>query len=328
MFRSLCAPGAATSMRGDLLFKCMIAIALLVSTHAMGAARPAAIVTILQGRATVIRALSQFDAAEGMRLLADDLVKTDKDTFLRIEYDDQSSIEVGPETQLQVNHPAARKKTNRPALYVLEGWLKLGAGKSESGGRPAFASVGMDVVDLTGVMVMRGANASRELFAEQGTARWVDRDPHGAEPVTLKQGDFLVAAQDRTPQMQPRPSADFTAALPRPFRDTLPFRYDLFKDRSVAPKNPVPFNYADVEAWLNAEPSIRRQFVVMWRRKADNAAFRASLDHDLQKHPEWDPVLHPEKYEPPPQPPAPTSPAAGSQPPPPPAPASTSPQNQ
>jgi hypothetical protein len=320
MFRSLRAPGAVTRIRGDLLFKCMIAIALFASAHAAGATRPVGIVTILQGRATVIRALSQFEAAEGMRLLADDLVKTDKDTFLRIEYEDQSSIEVGPQTQLQVNHPAARKK-NRPALYVLEGWVKLSGGKADGGGKPAFASVDMDVVDLTGVMVMRGDNASRELFAEQGTARWVDRDPHGAEPVTLKQGDFLVAAQDRPPKTQPRPSADFTAAVPRPFRDTLPFRYNLFKDRAVAPKGQVPFTYADVEPWLNAEPAIRRQFVVMWRRKADNSAFRASLDHDLQKHPEWDPVLHPEKYEPPPEPAAPASPAAVSQPSPPPPPA-------
>jgi hypothetical protein len=303
-------------MRGALVSKWMMAIALLASAHAAGATKPGGIVTILEGRATVIRALSQFDAAEGMRLLADDLVRTDKDTFLRIEYEDQTAIEVGPQTQLQVNHPAARKKSNRPALYVLEGWLKLGAGKLDAGGKPAFASVGMDVVDLTGVMVMRGDTGSRELFDEQGAARWVDRDPHGAEPVALKQGDFLIAVLDRPPRTQPRPSAAFTAALPRPFRDTLPFRYAQFKDRSVLPKAQVPFTYEDVEPWINAEPSIRRQFVAMWRRKADNPAFRASLDRDLQKHPEWDPVLHPEKYEPPPSPPpgpATTSPAAPAQ---------------
>lgn len=308
------------------MFKCVIAIALLASAPAGGATRPGGIVTILQGRATVIRALTQFDAAEGMRLLADDLVRTDKDTFLRIEYEDQSSIEVGPQTQLQVNHPVARKKSNRPALYVLEGWLKLGAGKADSSGKPGFASVAMDVVDVTGIMVMHGAGGSHELFAEQGTARWLDRNPQGAEPLTLKQGDFLVAAQDRAPKVQPRPSSDFAGELPRAYRDTLPFRYNLFKDRAVAPKSPVPFTYADVESWLNAEPSIRRQFVTLWRRKADNPAFRASLDHDLQKHPEWDPVLHPEKYEPPP-PPATPSPAAASQPAPV-TPATVLPQNQ
>jgi len=304
-------------MRGVHVSKWMMAIALLASAHAAGATRPSGIVTILQGHATVIRALSQFDAVEGMRLLADDLVQTEKETFLRIEYEDQSSIEVGPQTQMQVNHPDARRKSNRPALYVLEGWLKLGAGKPDAGGKPGFATVGMDVVDVTAVVVMRGDSASREFFAEQGTARWLDAAPHGAEAVTLKQGDFLVAAHDHQPRAQPRPSADFTAALPRPFRDTLPFRFDLFKDHTVTPKGQVPFSYADVEPWLNAEPSVRRQFVALWRRKADDPAFRASLDRDLQKHPEWDRVLHPEKYEPPASPPAApasTNPAAAAEP--------------
>jgi hypothetical protein len=318
MFRSVCAAGSPLVQAGILVSKWIMAIALIASAHAAGATKPGGVVTILQGRATVIRALSQFDAAEGMRLLADDLVRTDKDTFLRIEYEDQTAIELGPQTQIQVNYPAARKKSNRPALYVLEGWFKLATGKPDAGGKSAFSSIGMDVVDVTGVMVLRGDSDARELFSEQGTARWVDRDPHGAEPVVLKQGEFLVAALDRLPQTEPRPSADFTASLPRAFRDTLPFRYNLFRDRSVAPKGQVPFTYADVEPWLNAEPSIRRQFVVTWRRKADNAAFRASLDRDLQKHPEWDPVLHPEKYEPPPSSPpgsAPPSPPAAAQPP-------------
>jgi hypothetical protein len=296
----------------------MIAIALFASAQAAGAAKPTPIVTILQGRTSVIRGLLQFDAAEGMVLLADDLVRTNKETFLRIEYSDQTSIELGPDTWLQLNHPSRRRGT-RPALYLLEGWLKVAAGKAEAGAKPAFASVGMDVVDLTGVVVIRATNASHELFAEQGTARWIDKNPHGVEPITLKQGDFLVAAQNEPPKLQGRPRADFMAALPRAYRDTLPFRYDLFKDRPVASKGQVQFAYVDVEPWINGEPSVRRQFVSVWRRKANDDAFRASLDRDLQKHPEWDPVLHPEKYEPPEPPravPAVVNPAPASQPPP------------
>jgi len=320
MFRSPYGAGSPSCMRGTLVFRCIIAIALLAGApgvQAASAAHPSGVVTILQGRASVIRALSMFDAAEGMRLQADDLVRTDKDTFLRIEYEDQTSIEVGPGTQLQLNHPAARKKSNRPALYLLEGWLKLAGGKSDAAAKPAFASVGMDVVDATGVVVMHADHATRQIFTEQGTARWLDHDAHGAEPVNLKQGEFLVAAQDHPPSVEPRPSADFMEELPRPYRDTLPFRYNLFREHAVAPKSPVPFTYADVEVWLNAEPSVRRQFVTLWRRKADNPAFRAALDHDLQKHPEWDPILHPEKYEPPAPGAAPPSPAAASQPAPP-----------
>jgi len=275
----------------------MIPIALLVGAQAASTAKPTPIVTILQGRATVIRALSQFEAAEGMLLLADDLVRTNKDTFLRIEYPDQTSIELGPDTQLQVNHPSRRQGT-RPALYLLEGWLKVGSGKADSGVKAAFATVGVDVVDLTGIMVMRATSASRELFAEQGTARCIDKNQHAAEPITLRQGGFVTVAPDRPPRLEVRPPAEFTAALPRAYRDTLPFRYRMFQDHPVAPKGQVQFSYADVEPWLNGEPSVRRQFVALWRRKANDAAFRASLDRDLQKHPEWDPVLHPEKYEP------------------------------
>ena len=295
------------------MLKCMVGIALFPSASTMGATGPTAIVTILAGKATVIRALSEFDAAEGMRLSADDLIRTGKDSFLRIEYADQSSIELGPQTQLQLNHPAVRKKSNRPGLYVLEGWVKVGAGKPDGADKPAFAAVGMEVTAMTGVMVLRAGDAARELFAEQGSAHWEDRD-HGAEPVTLKQGDFLIAAPGRAPRLEPHPSADFTAALPRPYRDTLPFRYNLFKDHAVVPESVGPFTYADVESWINAEPPIRRQFVSLWRRKADNPAFRAALDRDLQKHPEWDPVLHPEKYEPTPPRAVTASPATASPP--------------
>jgi hypothetical protein len=296
------------------VFRWMIAMALLASAPA-NAAKPSALVTILEGRATVIRGLSQFDAAEGMRLLSDDLLRTDKDTFLRVEYEDRAVIELGPETQLQLNHPAARKKSNHPALYLLEGWLKVDSGPTAGAAKAAFASVGIDVVDIAGVVVMRGGSAAQQLFAEQGSARWVDRNPHGAGSLSLKQGDFVVAGPDKPAKLNPRPTADFTAALPPPYRDTLPYRYEKFRDHPVLPKGPVPFSYADVEPWLNAEATVRRQFVMLWRRKADDPAFRASLDHDLQKHPEWDPLLHPEKYEPSPPnvPPGGTGPAAASQ---------------
>jgi len=291
---------AGSPSRGDLVFRCVIAIVLLAGAQWVGAAaaKPAGTVTILQGQTTVIRGLSQFDAAEGMHLLAGDLVRTGKEALLRIEYEDETSIAAGPDTVLQLNHPAARR-ANRPGLYLLEGWLKISSGKTDPAGKPAAATLAMDVVDITGVVVMHCANGSLEMFTQEGTARWIDRNPHGAQPVTLKQGDFLTAGPDKPPKVEPRPAAQFANSMPRSYRDTLPLRYALFKSRNVLPKGAVPFAYPDVEMWLNAEPTVRRQFVVLWRRKADNEAFRAALDHDLSKHPEWDPVLHPEKYEPP-----------------------------
>ena len=40
----------------------------------------------------------------------------------------------------------------------------------------------------------------------------------------------------------------------------------------------------------------RRQFIERWRVKAREGAFRSALVANLTHHPEWDPILFPEKY--------------------------------
>ncbi len=250
-----------------------------------------AIVTILEGKATVIRNLVQFDAAEGVRLLPGDLLRTQPMSLLRVEYADECSLEAGPDTELQLFHPADKKRANRPALYLLEGWLKLGC---KGGAAAALTLKDLDVVGISKVLVIRAAGDSRSIFAEQGTARVVK---HSGGTLTLNQGDFLNVEPDSVSDVQARPTAQFMAALPRAYRDTLPSRYSVYVSRVVEPQNPRGFGYGEVEQWLNAELAVRRQFSSLWLRKVSDPAFRGPLDRDLAKHPEWDRILHPEKYE-------------------------------
>jgi len=56
-------------------------------------------------------------------------------------------------------------------------------------------------------------------------------------------------------------------------------------------------SYAEVEAWLKAPPEIRRPLVPRFQSRASDPAFRSALVANLRFHPEWDPVLYPEKYE-------------------------------
>ncbi|HEY2401976.1 MAG TPA: hypothetical protein VGI23_16600 [Steroidobacteraceae bacterium] len=252
------------------------------------------VVTILEGKAIVIHSLSQFDAAEGVRLLPGDIIRTQAKSLMRIEYPDECSLEAGPETQLQLFHPADKKRGNRPALYLMQGWLKLGC---KSGTAAAFTMKDLDVVGISRVLVIRADGDSRAIFAEQGTARVIKHRSGDSGSVALNPGDFLDVEPDVTSDVQPRPTAQFMEALPRAYRDTLPSRYSVYVTRVVEPQNPRSFGYADVEPWLNAEPVVRRQFVRLWLRKVNDPAFRAPLDRDLAKHPEWDRILHPEKYE-------------------------------
>jgi hypothetical protein len=260
-------------------------------------ASPPAVVTILQGKATVIRGLSQFDVIEGMRLLADDIVKTDQDTFLKLEYADQSWLELGSQTELQLRSLSSRR-AKRPGLYVQYGWLKL-EGKPGLDTGQGIAIAGADITDVSGVLVVHLEGESLAVFAEKGTARWVDRSPHSTNSATLKNGDFLMASPDTAPKVQSRPTAQFLDQLPRPYRDTLPARYSLYANKTVNPKGERGFSYSEVERWLNGEPGIRRQFVTTWRRKLNDREFRDALDAQMQQHMEWDPILHPEKYLPP-----------------------------
>jgi HAMP domain-containing protein len=73
MFRSASGTRAAACMREHRVFKCTVSTALLAAVQAVGASTLSGVVAILQGGATVIRAISQFGAVEGMRLFGDDL---------------------------------------------------------------------------------------------------------------------------------------------------------------------------------------------------------------------------------------------------------------
>ena len=83
----------------------LVVLALFGEIRLSVAARPKAtqprlrrvgVVTILEGKAIVIHNLSQFDAAEGVRLLPGDLIRTQAKSLMRIEYPDECSLEAGP----------------------------------------------------------------------------------------------------------------------------------------------------------------------------------------------------------------------------------------
>lgn len=268
------------------------------------------VVTIAEGKPLGIRALAKIQLAEGVRVQADDLLQTGKDGFLQLEAEDGTTIDLGPDSLAELAPPTQRRG-ERPALYLLSGWIKLQMPGTVHG---ALGAAGYDLNDVTGSIVAHVAPGTGAVFIEQGSARWSDRRGRATAPVALKRNDFLAYRKDEAAAVAGRPSPDFVAALPRPLRDLLPQRYASFKGREKAAHGEGSFTYTEVEPWLNAEAPVRRQFVRTWRAKADDSAFRASLDQAMAQHPEWDPILHPELYEPKPKPDA-AAPAAASSPP-------------
>jgi len=269
-------------------FASLLATVFTIPALALGA-ESVPTITILDGSAAILRGGSRLGAAEGVRLQDDDVLETAPATFLRLEYALGPFLDLGASTRLMLGSYATTGNA-RPAPYLLAGWLKV-TDRGKGGSQIAsVASPRMDVTDFQGVSVIHVGVEPSMVFIESGEARVLDRRWH---PMELEDGEYLQLEGHKAPVRAPRPSAAFLAAVPTPFRDSLPARLPLFAGRSVDPRVLGTFHYKDVEAWLNNR-AVAHRLVHAWEAKASDPEFRAGLIANLAEHPEWFPVLYPD----------------------------------
>ena len=290
--------------------------ALGCGTAAAQAAAPLGTVTLLEGPAQVYRGLGRLHGAEGVKLLAGDIVETTPaSAFLQLETPEQVVLQLGPASRLWLAAPGVRGKSER-GLYLMSGWAKLDA-TQRAANAPALdlKSPHVELPAASAVVVVHFAPEHSAVFVERGNVRLAERQAAGAPVlVSLKAGDLYWRKAGTRGAVAPEQMAGFIKAMPRIFRDPPPLRGERWRDHEVAPKAAPDFAYADVEAWLKAEPPVRRPLMQRWRAKARDGAFRAALTANLGAHPEWDPILFPEKYLPKTPPPARREAAAASAP--------------
>jgi hypothetical protein len=186
-------------------------------------------------------------------------------------------------------------------MYLMGGWAKLAGTQRENRAGPGFdlRSPSIEIPATAAVVVVRDTPATSEVFAESGEPRVAERQSAGpAVAVPLRAGDFYTRKAGARGTVAAHPSHAFVDDMPRSFRDSLPSRLERLRGVQVRPKDAGDFAYADVEPWLKAEPSVRRPLMQRWRAKAREPAFRSALVSNLSSHPEWDPILFPEKYKP------------------------------
>lgn len=275
-------------------------LAAALSVPGLGvAADPLGTVTILEGQALIYRGTGRSHAAEGVRLLAGDIVETAPATFVQVELIDRSVVQLGPETRVMLNASAPRQKPER-SLYVLAGWVKVVTTQRDSAAGPGVDLRGesFDIPAGAAVVVLRKTTEQLELFVEAGEARVGERQKGAAASVNLRPGSFYQRKPPARGSVTGSATPSFVTTMPRAFRDSLPLRMERFRERQIQPKDAPAFSYTDVQDWLLAEPAVRRPLMHRWRSKASDSAFRAALVTNLSAHPEWDPILFPEKYKP------------------------------
>jgi len=270
------------------------------------AAEPPAVVTLLEGQAVLLRGTVRYALAEGVRLQTGDIVELGDKGSVLIEFADGCELNLGPRARFYLAALSSRaaKGGGISDFYLMQGWSKLASGKSAAPLRITTPVFGLGTADATAVIQIGDGEGA--MFVEAGEARiaegFVKVSP--ASPARVRGGEFFSRKADAKGTTVARPAPAFVAAMPKAYMDNLPSRLGKYKDREVNPRATGELTYADVEMWLKAPPEIRRPLMQRFIPKANDPSFRQALVANLRSHPEWDPILFPEKYKPkePPEP--------------------------
>ncbi|NML13626.1 FecR domain-containing protein [Azohydromonas caseinilytica] len=280
------------------MLRSLVLFAAMAAPLAAGAAEAMGGITILEGEALVYRGAGRLLGAEGLALAPGDIVQTAPATFVQLEFADRSVAQLGPATRAMLNPPAERGKAER-ALYLLQGWAKVKQAEREPG-KPAgleLRTPWAEIPAAASALVLHATPAALTVFVESGEPRLNERGAGAATaPVALKEGQLYQRKAGARGELESLSQSALLQDMPRPFRDSLPLRAERWREQNVAARPAPDFGYADVEPWLKAEPALRKPLVQRWKAKARDGAFRAALVQNLSAHPEWDPVLFPEKY--------------------------------
>jgi hypothetical protein len=177
---------------------------------------------------------------------------------------------------------------------VLSGWLK---GELD----PKSGSYQFDTPLLAGaskqgsLVVYAGVDAS-EIFVESGSANIGEVKSGGSvsQPRAAKAGDFFARQAGKNLTTATRPAAAFLESMPMPFRDTLPSH--PLKGKAPELSRGREIEYAQLRPWLLMPVRWRKELVPRFQSRLSDPRFREELAAHVQEYPEWDPLLHPEKY--------------------------------
>ena len=269
---------------------------LLALVTASAAAADAGIYTIVDGDVRVLRETTWFRLAPGARARDGDIVDAvNEHSQVQLEWTGGGIVNLqGPALVHSGAIIAADNKSGAAELVIHHGWLKAVAGKRAT--RLRLPNATLDFADA--IVVARGDPERSELFVESGSARLTPVAARGKAPAPLeaKSGEYFERAGDRAAVAQPRPPQAFVAALPRQFRDALvPLAGNLSEAPDLVRGREITL--AEAEPWL-APGASRRTFMRRFTPRLSDPAFRAGVNARITAYPEWDRILHPEKYRP------------------------------
>jgi hypothetical protein len=167
---------------------------------------------------------------------------------------------------------------------------------------PAVQTPQVRLISQNVSYVLAVNDAGSQLFVENGELVPAFGSPKSGQPAIVKAGEFLGVKPDFSATVAPRALPEFVKAMPRPYIDKLPTRLPRFKGKGVELKRERDLGFADVDGMFKLYPSGRKAYLAQFRPLLKDKAFLRDLEPAIRNYPEWDRIVHPEKYLPKPKP--------------------------
>ena len=256
------------------------------------AASPAGLVTIVEGRARLLRGASLYKLQEGVPVSAGDIFEVDEGAHVQVEFADGSALGLGSKSAVLLNElPSGAGKPG--SVFLASGWLKAsGAGVV---GNVRAATSNVVLTPKNAIFVLRSTAVGTEFFVEAGEV--TPSAAHKGSPLSgvRKSGDFMVLKNGAELEALKRPTPQFLAALPRMFTNTLPSRFERIASSKKEPIWESDISFADADRWLKAYPYDHQQWLARIGGRLKDKEFRTQAEKSLAVSHDWEPAIHAEK---------------------------------
>jgi len=244
------------------------------------------IVTVLDGKARILRGTTWYKLAEGGAVRDGDVVDAPDNAQFQIELTDGGAVSViGPGALYVASYAARDAKQSAAAEFMLtRGWFKFTTKPSATRLRIRSPLGTVAASNATGVA--RVSADAMEVFIETGVAKLTEAGKPGVDNAgDVRDGGFAARATGKPFVISGRAPSQFVAALPRDFMDPLPSRAAKFKSGPIELAVDREATYVDAQPWL-AGP-YRAAFVKRFEPKLTDPSFRAAAAANGKTPPEW-----------------------------------------
>jgi len=264
------------------------------ASPAAAADASASLVTIADGSARVLRGTVWYKLVAGAPFQEGDVIEAGERTTVQVELASGGTLNlVGPGSLYgAVVLPAGGKD---PMEFGIDrGWLKFAAAAPGAGARLRTPSAVVSVNEA--IIVAHQEGRLFELFVETGSARLSEAGRTGRDgpPHEAKAGEYWSRDGDKPFTSERRAPVKFVASMPRHLIDKLANLAARFKGTKPPLAVDREITLAEADPWLTGP--YRRAFARRLGGRLADPTFRRAVEANIAAYPDFDRVLHPEKY--------------------------------